>query len=86
MEQIERRQITSDKRLERIWVHLKEGHGSSHLKSGAAVKSSAHKFSSGSGKLDAAAISGACSSHSLDNMTDGMSLKEEKANGIDNVS
>ena len=93
MEQIERRQISSEKRLEKILVYLKEGHSSSQSnaesscyvfsKSGTAAlcgASSSRHFGSGSGKQGVVVVSDACSSHSLD-MTDDKNIKKEITRG-----
>ena len=57
MEQIERRQISSEKRLEKILVYFNEGHSSSQL--------SAEGNCSASSKLRTATTSGVCTSQSL---------------------
>ena len=76
METIERRQISSEKKLERILVHLKEGHSSRQLGTEEGLGGCGTSIKSRT------AVSGACSSRTMTLPSD--SVKEEEAGCTEN--
>ena len=76
METIERRQISSEKKLERILAHLKEGHSNRQL------GTEEGPGSCGTSSKLRAAVSGACSSQTTTLSSD--SVKEEEAGCTEN--